>query len=157
MTKKVKKYKHGGLHSPFDAPGMLIDDVKKYLKERPKKKDLKRLEKYKDMIMGGLTEEYPKQIGDMYDSRGAGMVRRWMFGENPSYPLTKKQRERIFKRRQEDPNYHGTIKNLKKGGSVKKKAVKKKAVKKKAVSSKRVKAHRGDGIAKRGRTRGRIV
>ena len=119
MTKKVKKYKHGGLHSVFDAPGMYIDDIKKYLKERPKKKDLKRLQKYKDMIMGGVPEKTKKykgresyrntetSIGDMYDSKP----------------------------------------KMKKGGSVKKKA----------VSSKRVKAHRGDGIAKRGRTRGRIV
>mgnify|MGYP003649367784 FL=1 len=44
----------------------------------------------------------------------------------------------------------------KKGGVVKKRAVSKRAVSKRAVS-KRVKVTRGDGIAKRGKTRGRMV
>jgi|TARA_R100000479_G_scaffold11332_1_gene4636 hypothetical protein len=130
MRKKVKKYSHGGLHSPFDAPGLIYDDIKKYLKKRKDKKFKKQknelLNKYEDMIMGGKSGS-----GDMFDSENLRFSRRMQ-----GYPRVDVEE----------------ILNRKKGGSVKKKTVKKKA-----VSSKRVKAHRGDGIAKRGRTRGRIV
>ena len=118
MRKKVKKYSHGGLHSPFDAPGLIYDDIKKYLKKRKDKKFKKQ--------MGGKSGS-----GDMFDSENLRFSRRMQ-----GYPRVDVEE----------------ILNRKKGGSVKKKTVKKKA-----VSSKRVKAHRGDGIAKRGRTRGRIV
>lgn len=143
MRKKIKKYSHGGLHSPFDAPGLICDDIKKSLKKRKDKKFQKEkyelLDKYKDMIIGGVPEapyrDYRK-MGDMFDSKNQRFSRRMQ-----GYPSVDVEK----------------ILNRKKGGSVKKKTVKKKTVKKKAVSSKRVKAHRGDGIAKRGRTRGRIV
>tara|TARA_R100000234_G_C4953560_1_gene158515 strand:+ start:183 stop:626 length:444 start_codon:yes stop_codon:yes gene_type:complete len=143
IKKKVKKYRHGGLHSPFDAPVLIYEDIKEYLKKRKDKKFQKEkyelLDKYKDMIIGGVPEapyRDKSEMGDMFDSKNQRFSRSYK-----GYPRVDVEE----------------ILNRKKGGSVKKKTVKKKTVKKKAVSSKRVKAHRGDGIAKRGRTRGRVV
>ena len=132
--KKVKKYasaKHGLPTTPFEVPGMIYDDIKKYLKERkdkkrrimrekPKKKDLENLRKNKDMIMGG-------------------------FFRPPANPLGAKSQNPL-----ELPPYKYGTTEIKYGHGGK-------VGMKKAVSSKRVKAHRGDGIAKRGRTKGRIV
>ena len=120
-----------------------------------RKKDKATLKKNKDMIMGGI-EGYRRPSGRKANPN------RFTLGElggmeNPSYPLTKKQKTRIYgdpkARYNLDSRSSGLLKHKKSvfekefesGGKVKKTKVKK------------TKAHRGDGIAKRGRTKGRIV
>ena len=122
--------------TPFEVPAIIYAVIKERKEDKQRKKDEAVLEKNKNMIMGEL-EGYRRPSGEKADPNTFTLEEMYAV-ENPSYPLTKEQKTRIYG----DPN---ATSRLKSGGKIKKTKVKK------------TKAHRGDGIAKRGRTKGRII
>jgi len=93
-------------YTPFDVPAIVYTAVKEKKQDKKRKKDKTSLKKNKDMIMGGL-KGYRKPSGKKADPNLFTLEELGAM-ENPSYPLTKKQKTRIY----EDPNATYSLKRI---------------------------------------------